>query len=291
MSTATGPAPSSEGARAGTHASVQDILPMMRCPSCRAELRARDAVLACEAGHEFKVQDGIPLLAVYGSHETWDNAKPDETSVDYQQQYQDLVAATRYNEAYRDKMLKRWSTQREFTLLDELLGSQPHCETLLNIPAGGGRLSEKIAGAADVLVEADAAFGQLLYGREHCADPSRRFWMTASAFHIPFKDASVDAVVSIRLCHHLPTAAERERLVSELLRVARRYVIMTYFDHHSVKNYLRRARAPFNKKPPKMTMTRARVAELAEQHGARVVRDPMLAWQSSGHRYALMVKG
>ena len=65
---------------------------------------------------------------------------------------------------------------------------------------------------------------------------------------------------------------------------------MTFFDFHSPKNYLRRLRAPFNGKPPKMTMTRRRVAELAAEQGAELVAAPALAWQSSGHRYALIVK-
>ena len=57
---------------------------------------------------------------------------------------------------------------------------------------------------------------------------------------------------------------ERERLIEELLRVSRRFVVMTFFDFYSLKNWLRRARRPFNKKPPKMTMTVRRVRELAE---------------------------
>jgi hypothetical protein len=78
--------------------------------------------------------------------------------------------------------------------------------------------------------------------------------------------------------------------VGELLRVARRFVIMTFFDFHSLKNTLRRMRRPLDGKPPKMTMTIARVRELAEENGARLVEYPMLSVTSSGHRYALMVK-
>jgi len=267
------------------------LIANMSCPYCRSDLQTNADTLVCVTGdHKFAVHDGIPKLAVYGSSETWTPEAPADTSVEYQNEYQELADASRYNEAYRDKILKRWSTKREFELLDRLLSSQPHCETLLNIPCGGGRLSEKIAVATDTLIEADAAFGQLLYARKQSKPSSPRLWMTASAFHIPFKDNSVDAAVSIRLCHHMPTAVERERLVGELLRVSRRFVIMTFFDYHSPKNYLRRMRAPFNRKPPKMTMTRSRVAELAEQHGARLVEAPALAIQSSGHRYALMVK-
>ena len=117
-----------------------------------------------------------------------------------------------------------------------------------------------------------------------------RIWMTASAFHIPLQDRSVDGVVCCRLCHHLPTVAERERLVAELLRVARRFVVMTFFDYHSLKNTLRRARRPLDGKPPKMTMTVDRVRELARGNGAELVAEPALSRLFSGHRYALMVR-
>jgi ubiquinone/menaquinone biosynthesis C-methylase UbiE len=142
----------------------------------------------------------------------------------------------------------------------------------------------------ELLIEADIGVGQVLYGKRHSKLDTPQIWMTASAFHIPFRDNSVDGTVCCRLCHHLPSAIERERLVEELLRVSRRFVIMTFFDYYSLKNWLRRARRPFNKKPPKMTMTVQRVRELAEANGARLVQYPMLAPTSSGHRYALMVK-
>ena len=49
--------------------------------------------------------------------------------------------------------------------------------------------------------------------------------------------------------------------------MAKRFVIMTFFDHHSLKNLIRRIRRPFNKKPPKMTMTVDEVAKLAKEIG------------------------
>jgi hypothetical protein len=110
--------------------------------------------------------------------------------------------------------------------------------------------------------------------------------MTASAFHIPLQSSSVDAAVCIRLSHHLPTTSQREDLLAELLRVARRYVVMTFFDYHSIKNTLRRIR---NSKP-KFTMAVSQVASIAAAHGAALAACPRLSIIGSGHRYALMVK-
>jgi SAM-dependent methyltransferase len=277
-----------------TGPSVLDpILDRMRCPRCPGELSAAGERVVCASGHTFPVRDGVPLLAILGTAETWADAAGPETSADYQREYQEVKKAQQYNEAYRDRPSKRWSTEREYRLLERHLGSQPRSGLILDIPSGGGRLSGVIARHTDLLVEADIGLGQILYCRERVRETipeGSRIWITASAFHIPFKDGSVDGIVCCRLCHHLPTTEERERLVGELLRVARTFVVMTFFDHYSLKNYIRRARRPFNHLPPKMTMTVDRVAELARAGGAELVAAPALSHLFSGHRYALMVK-
>ena len=271
---------------------LQPIEGLLCCPACSADLAADSEAIHCTGCDAvYPIQGGVPLLAREGTVENWaPGSEQGEDSTEYQQAYQEVDEAEYYNRAYQDQLLKRWSTSREFKLLDRLLASQGHSSLLLDIPSGGGRLSPRIAVQTDLLIEADIAVGQVFYGRRNSNLDTPQIWMTASAFHIPFRDNSVDGSVCCRLNHHLPTAAERERLVEELLRVSRRFVIMTFFDYYSLKNWLRRLRRPFNKKPPKLTMTVRRVRELAEANGARLVEYPMLAPTSSGHRYALMVK-
>ena len=220
-----------------------------------------------------------------------DNKNPaDRTSEAYQQNYQKDQRAATYNAKYRDRWTKRISTWREFGLLDRLLRNQGRCNVLLDLPCGGGRLSPPMARYTDLLIEADVALGQLRYGREHGRVSTRQVWMIASGFHIPLRDASVDGTVCVRLTHHLPTEAEREQLVRELLRVSKRFLIMSFFDYYSPKNTLRRLSRPFNRKPPKSTMKVGELQRLAQDCGARLVESPALFLIGSGHRYALMVK-
>ncbi len=267
------------------------LLPLLACPQSRQPLAVQGNAVVCPAsGASYAIHEGIPQFARFGSAEQWGGAKPAETSESYQQNYQKVKEAAKYNEMYANRWSKRWITRREYALLRRLLASQPHCATLLDLPCGGGRLSPQIAEYTDLLIEADIALGQVQYGREFGRVKTPQVWMTASGFHIPFRDASLDAIVCVRLNHHLPTAEERERLVRELLRVARKFVIMTFFDYHSLKNLGRRLRRPLDKKPPKMTMTVERVRELANAGGFDLVEWPALAHLGSGHRYALMVK-
>jgi ubiquinone/menaquinone biosynthesis C-methylase UbiE len=276
-----------------TAASLEKIADLLACPACRGELRlGADEILCAACGATYGFHQGIPLFARKGSAENWGGSGESETSVAYQENYQATARAARYNQKYEREFWKRMSTRREHRLLRRHLLALGRSHRLLDIPSGGGRLSAQIAPAADLLIEADIALGQVLYGRQSSTHAVPQIWMTASAFHIPLRDSSIDGAVCVRLCHHLPSAEERERLVRELLRVSRRFVIMTFFDEHSPKNLIRRAlrRTGLSRKSPKKTMTVTRLRELAREGGAELTACPYLAYFGSGHRYATLVK-
>lgn len=273
---------------AAPYSAVADLL---ACPHCRAGLEVSADALRCTGcDARYPVQDGVPLLAIRGTSETWGEPQPMQQSTAYQAEYQQVENAATYNLAYREKLLKRSSTRREFELIRAHMARVGRSRVVLDLPSGGGRLTPAFAEFADLVIEADIALGQVLYGRAESSAATPRFWMTASAFHIPLRDQAVDGTISVRLSHHLPTPAERERHLTELLRVSRRFVIMTFFDHYSLKNWLRRMRQPFDRQPPKMTMTTYEVADIARQHGARLLDAPPLSRIGSGHRYALIVR-
>ncbi|MGB5131226.1 MAG: methyltransferase domain-containing protein [Steroidobacteraceae bacterium] len=278
-------------AKAGTDPGITAIAQILVCPACAAKLTIGSGSIDCSAcGATYPLRDGIALLAIRGTSETWGEPQAQEQSTSYQGEYQRVDRAAAYNLSYRQRLLKRQSTQREFRLIGQHIARIGRSRIILDLPCGGSRLTPAFADSADLVIEADIAHGQLLFGRAESSVATPRVWMTASAFHIPLRDGSVDGTICVRLSHHLPTAAERERLLTELLRVSRRFVIMTFFDHHSLKNVLRRLRKPFDRKAPKMTMTTARVAELATAGGARLIAAPPLSRVGSGHRYALIVK-
>lgn len=267
------------------------IEPYLACPVCRGVLRREgDELAGAACAHRFPIQDGIARLAVLGTSDTWDATPAGAGSKAYQKSYQQVDAAEGYNRGYQDKPLKRLNTQRELSLLRTLLATQGRSRRLLNLPSGGGRVSRPLAEATDLLIESDIAVGQLLYGARTRDWDTPEVRMTASAFHIPLQDRAVDGIVCIRLCHHLPTPAERERLLAELLRVADRFVIMTFFDFNSVKNVLRRASRIFDGNTPKFTMRTDEVARLAAARGFGLVRAPYLSFLGSGHRYALLAR-
>jgi SAM-dependent methyltransferase len=238
----------------------------------------------------YPIQDAQGLFGRFNMIDVRHKKLSGQTSEAYQQNYQKDQEAAVYNIKYRDRWTKRISTRREFDLLDRMLKNEGQCNVLLDLPCGGGRLSPPMARYTDLLIEADVALGQLRYGCLHGRVSTRQAWINASGFHIPLRDASVDGTVCVRLNHHLPTETERELLVRELLRVSKRFLIMSFFDYYSAKNTLRRLSRPFNRKPPKSTMKIGELQRLAHECGARLVASPALFLIGSGHRYALMVK-
>lgn len=270
---------------------LQAIAGLLACPVCAGTLSEEPAGLICaRCGRRFRIHDGVPLLAVHGTPETWGAPPEPQTSETYQAEYRTIERAAAYNHGYQRKVHKRIGTRQEWRLIRRHLAHVGHSRVILELPCGGGRITPAFADTTDFIIEADIAIGQILFGRATSTISTQRAWMTASAFHIPLRDDAVDGTICVRLAHHLPTPAERERLFLELMRVSRRFVIVTFFDHYSLKNLTRRMRHPFNRKPPKLTMTLDQVAELARRGRGRLVAASPLNRIASGHRFALIVK-
>jgi SAM-dependent methyltransferase len=265
---------------------------LLACPECGDPLSVGPDWIRCEGCEaRYAIEDGIALLAVRGGSETWGAPQDAEQGTDYQDEFQDVARAAAYNLQFRRKPLKLGVTPRERSLIRRYISRVGRSRAILEIPCGGGRLTPAFADATDLVIEADVALGQVRYGRQASKADVPCVWMTASAFHIPLRDGSVDGAVCVRLLHHLPTAPERERLFAELLRVSRRFVIVTFFDRHSLKHLTWRMRHPFSRKARKPALASSEIAALARPHGARLAATAPLSRFGSGHRYALLLKG
>lgn len=270
---------------------ISRIERLLACPNCRDPLSVGPDWIRCEGcDARYAIEDGVALLALPGGSETWGAPQATGQGTAYQGEFQDLDRAAEYNLQFRRRPLKLAVTPREGLLIRRFMRRVGRSQAILEIPCGGGRLTHAFADATGLVIEADIGAGQVRYGRQASKLDVPRVWMTASAFHIPLRDCSVDGVVCVRLSHHLPTQVEKERLFAELLRVSRRFAIVTYFDRHSLKHLSWRLRHPFSRKPRKPAMSAAEVAALARSNGARLVATAPLSRVGSGHRYALLVK-
>lgn len=134
-------------------------------------------------------------------------------------------------ERYRD----RYTTGRrvridrmERAAMRALLRDHGRIPIALDIPCGTGRLSPVLAEFAERVVLADASPVMLEVAREEVrglrTDPMR-----ADIENIELPDRSVDLVFCHRLLHHVHDRQTRARILAELTRVSRRFVLMSYF--------------------------------------------------------------
>jgi ubiquinone/menaquinone biosynthesis C-methylase UbiE len=92
--------------------------------------------------------------------------------------------------------------------------------------------------------------------------------------NLDYADDSFDSVICFRLFHHFPTPEVRERAVSELCRISRRYVLMSYFSPFSITSIKRRLRVSLGGRQSEKHATPLReVRGYFEQQGFRLVRN------------------
>lgn len=122
-----------------------------------------------------------------------------------------------------------WIGEEEYRLIASLLAPRPS-ETLLDVGCGTGYFTRRFAAdAADGnVVGADIDFDMLRFAAGHSRGIG---FVAADARRLPFRDGSFDLVVSITaLCF----IREEKQALREMLRVARRRVVLGLLNRHSL---------------------------------------------------------
>jgi SAM-dependent methyltransferase len=204
------------------------LQPVLVCPICRSDLQWHDDALRCgRCEEDYAVVDGVPLFGLFGTAS--DFSVQSEAGQSYEHKFTGETAPQLYDRQFVQEPHKKGRTDRELKILSSHLSHFESVGRILNIPCGGGRLSRPLAQACSLLVEADVALPQVRFAREHgdYTGVEQAAWMTASGFHLPCADKEFDGVVCARLIHHFSQPDDHARLLSELCRVARRFVMNT----------------------------------------------------------------
>jgi SAM-dependent methyltransferase len=117
--------------------------------------------------------------------------------------------------------------------------------SVLDLPCGAGRLWPLLTDEFSARVlQADGSLAML---REAAAGSGGAPQALADALAMPFADHCVDGVVSFRFLHHLDRAAS-DRVIAECCRVARSFVVVSFF-HPCSAHHLRRMAAQWLGRP------------------------------------------
>jgi len=249
------------------------------CPSCKKPVDYVTGAWECAGcGGRYPVDGGL--------HRFFVDPAPGVASEmrQYTDGFRTLDAANKYARSFVEHPRLRRRTRNEIAVLADLVGSDPGAR-ILNVPCGAGRLSAPLRRPGTVLLEADSSPGQLHLNRQRFGDVPDTVWLTASAFDLPLPDGAVDTVVCARLSHHLHRPVDRERLLIELLRVARRRLVFSFRNVRSLPALSRRLRG---RAIHATVMSIDEVESCAARHGARLERWRSVSNLGARHTYALL---
>lgn len=169
----------------------------------------------------------------------------------------------------------RWKNRRlalrDPAIVERILarqGARPGLRPVLDAPCGTGRLRGVFERRGLRYVGVDVSWPML---REARSGEGGGLVM-AVVDRLPFRDDSFDTVLCCRLLHHLAETQETEAVVRELVRVAHRMVIVSFWDRASLHAWrarvgLRRAEGPSGRR----ALSKRILKRLFESAGAEVV--------------------
>ncbi len=165
--------------------------------------------------------------------------------------------------------------QAELRLVDRAFRAIPPPLTVLDAPCGGGRVALHLAQCGYTVTAADLSEHMVSITRENVSASGAPITVDQQDLEqLSYEDASFDVVFCFRLFHHFPTRDLRQRVVGELCRVARRYVVLSYFHPLSWTSAQRRLRSMFGGKQSTRHATWLReVNGYFDRHGYRLVQD------------------
>jgi ubiquinone/menaquinone biosynthesis C-methylase UbiE len=135
--------------------------------------------------------------------------------------------------------------------------------SVLDIPCGTGRFTGSLARQGYKVLGSDISLEMMLKAAESTSDePGVVGYVQADAERLPLRHRSVDCVVCIRFMFHVRRSV-RVRILSEMRRVSRRWVIVDYRHQHNYRYRMYRLRRflGLNPKPIKNRVTRAEMEQ------------------------------
>lgn len=156
---------------------------------------------------------------------------------------------------------------REQALLARLWPGRPG-ESVLDLPCGAGRLLPLLQARGHRVFHADGALAMLREARAaaaahgDAAPPA----VAADALAMPFADRTIDGVVMFRFLHHLPPE-HRGAAIAEACRVARRFLVLSFFHPCSFHHLQRRLGQLAGNPPVRFAVRLATLRRELERHG------------------------
>jgi len=161
---------------------------------------------------------------------------------------------------------------------------------ILDVPCGSGRFT-KLFGGSKYLFSVDITKDMLSEAKKGVPPGFNGEFILASASDIPLADDSVDLAFCMRLLHHVGEPGIRKQVLSELERISRKWVAVSFYRKESYRYYRKKL---FGKKISGRPMAIDLFEKEALECGLRVVdmipKKPMAYLNASAQTLVLFEK-
>jgi 2-polyprenyl-3-methyl-5-hydroxy-6-metoxy-1,4-benzoquinol methylase len=144
----------------------------------------------------------------------------------------------------------------EIQLVERALHLIPANHRVLDIPCGAGRVMALLARRGYSVTGAELSQPMIAATVANLAREGYDWPVHKEDIEkMTYSDRHFDTIICFRLFHHFPDQEVRRRVVSELCRVADRFVVLSYFSPRSLTSLKRRLRAAVGGKRSKQHAT------------------------------------
>jgi 2-polyprenyl-3-methyl-5-hydroxy-6-metoxy-1,4-benzoquinol methylase len=195
-----------------------------------------------------------------------------------------IIAASGFNDKRiksSAKSAERYSKRRiskhqaEMKLIKRSVDKLSGVTTILDAPCGIGRAAIMLDKSGYSVTGVDAGQGAIIKAKNDViASTSACEIIEADLRNLPFQQDHFDAVLCFRFFHHLLNEEAKEHLVSELCRVAGKYVMLSYLSPVSITSLKRRLRVNLGgRESSQKTTTLKEIKAYFEKHNYQLVID------------------
>jgi ubiquinone/menaquinone biosynthesis C-methylase UbiE len=199
------------------------------------------------------------------------------TEPDWEQKkrhYQKQEVVDKYNRVRFQGGFAGRTTRNKWRMILRAVHGLEGIQRVLDLPCGTGRFTQQVIEHGWKLINGDISLPMLQSAREVAAgDPGLIGSARMDAEHLPFADASLDLILSIRFLMHVPRSV-RPRIFREYARVSKRYVVLDVRHKYCLNTWMKHFRRVFSSRV-KLPEHRYNMRELEEDiqaGGLRIVR-------------------
>jgi SAM-dependent methyltransferase len=168
-----------------------------------------------------------------------DTTRPD-SYLKIQSRFDHAKVASKY--VVRKNTLNNSKNIREMACIESALTGLPANSRVLDLPCGSGRLEVMLLERGYTVVAADYAHAMIEAAQAYHAnllesDPeksARLAFQREDILNTTFEDNSFDAIICNRLLHHYPEAALRQQVLTELKRISKDRIIVSFFSNFAL---------------------------------------------------------